>query len=122
VGDHASSHTVIRATVPDHRLDIGEGLVGRADIVEEVARIYGYGRIPETMLAEVIPPPHPNRDLDLEEQARDVLASVGLQEIVTYSLTSPEREAKMRAEPAPEDSARCLTSGSRTPSWSTASS
>ena len=96
-GDHADPHTVIRATAPDHRLDIGTGVVGRADIVEEVARVYGYGRIPETLLAEVLPPPHPNRDLELEEQVRDVLASVGLQEVVTYSLTSPEREARLRA-------------------------
>jgi phenylalanyl-tRNA synthetase beta chain len=96
-GDHADPHAVIRATAPDHRLDIGTGVVGRADIVEEVARIYGYGRIPETLLAEVLPPPHPNRDLELEEQVRDVLASVGLQEVVTYSLTSPEREARLRA-------------------------
>jgi len=97
LGDHADPHAVIRATAPDHRLDIGTGVVGRADIVEEVARIYGYGRIPETLLAEVLPPPHPNRDLDLEERVRDVLASVGLQEVVTYSLTSPEREARLRA-------------------------
>jgi phenylalanyl-tRNA synthetase beta chain len=96
VGDHADSLAVVRATAPDHRLDIGTGLVGRADVVEEIARIYGYQRIPETMLAEVIPPPHPNRDLELEEQLRDVLASLGLQEIVTYSLTSPEREARLR--------------------------
>ena len=95
-GDHADPHAVIRATAPDHRLDIGTGVVGRADIVEEMARVYGYERIPETMLAEVIPPPHPNRDLELEERVRDVLVSVGLQEIVTYSLTSPEREARLR--------------------------
>jgi len=95
-GDHADSHAVIRATAPDHRLDIGTGVVGRADIVEEVARVYGYGRIPETLLAEVLPPPHPNRDLELEERVRDVLVSVGLQEVVTYSLTSPEREARLR--------------------------
>jgi phenylalanyl-tRNA synthetase beta chain len=62
-----------------------------------VARVYGYGRIPETLLGEVLPPPHPNRDLELEELARDVLASVGLQEVVNYSLTSPDREAKLQA-------------------------
>jgi phenylalanyl-tRNA synthetase beta chain len=101
-GDHADPAATIRATVPDHRLDIGAGVVGRADIVEEIARIYGFGRIPETMLAEVIPPPHPNRDLELEEQVRDVLARLGLQEIVTYSLTSPEREARLRLEPPRE--------------------
>jgi phenylalanyl-tRNA synthetase beta chain len=104
-GDHADPHAVIRATAPDHRLDIGTGVVGRADIVEEVARVYGYGRIPETLLAEVLPPPHPNGDLELEERVRDVLASVGLQEVVTYSLTSTEREAKLRTAAGPEDSA-----------------
>ena len=102
VGDHADPHAVIRATAPDHRLDIGTGVIGRADLVEEIARVYGFERIPETLLAEVLPPPHPNRDLDLEEQARDVLASVGLQEIVTYSLTAPEREAKLVAAPPAE--------------------
>jgi phenylalanyl-tRNA synthetase beta chain len=104
-GDHADPDVKIHATAPDHRLDIGAGLVGRADIVEEIARIYGYGRIPETMLAEVIPPPHPNRDIELEEQVRDVLASLGLQEILTYSLTSPEREARLRLEPPQEGDA-----------------
>jgi len=109
-GDHADPHTVVRATAPDHRLDIGTGVVGRADIVEEVARVYGYGRIPESLLAEVLPPPHANRDLELEEQARDVLAGVGLQEVVTYSLTSPEREARLRtaAEGAAEVPYVCL--------------
>jgi len=91
----------VRATAPDHRLDIGHGLVGQADVLEELARIYGYERIPNTMLTEVIPPPHPNRDLLVEERVRDLLVGVGLQEIVTYSLTSPEREAKLAAEPDP---------------------
>ena len=89
----------IRATAPDHRLDIGRGVVGQADMLEELARVYGYERIPNTMLAEVIPPPHPNRELIIEERVRDLLVSLGLQEIVTYSLTSPEREARLSAEP-----------------------
>jgi len=105
LGDHADPHAAIRATAPDHRLDIGTGVIGRADLVEEVARVYGYGRIPETLLSEMLPPPHPNRDLELEEQVRDVLASVGLQEVVTYNLTSPEREAKLRAAGDAEEGA-----------------
>jgi phenylalanyl-tRNA synthetase beta chain len=36
---------------------------------------------------------------------RDVLASLGLQEIVTYSLTSPEREARLRLEALPDGDA-----------------
>ena len=30
------------AQTPPHRLDIGKGLVGKADLVEEIARLYGY--------------------------------------------------------------------------------
>ena len=87
----------IRATAPDHRLDIGTGPIGRADLLEEIARVYGYERIPETMLAEEIPPPHPNRELMLEERVRDLLVNLGLQEVVTYSLTSPDCEAKLES-------------------------
>jgi len=101
-GDGADPQAVITATSPEHRLDIGTGLVGQADVVEEIARIYGYHRIPDAMLAEVIPPPHPNRDLELEERLRDTLAGLGLQEIVTYSLTSPERERRLLLTPAAE--------------------
>jgi phenylalanyl-tRNA synthetase beta chain len=95
------SEVTIRTTAPDHRLDIGTGLIGRADVLEEIARIYGYERIPETMLAEVIPAPYANRALVLEERLRDLLVDLGLQEIVTYSLTSPDREARIHAEPLP---------------------
>lgn len=92
----------IRVIAPNHRLDIGTGTVGRADLVEEIGRIYGYERIPNTMLAEVVPPPHPNRALMLEERARDILAGSGLQEVITYSLTSPERESRMHVTPPAE--------------------
>ena len=36
----------LQATVPDYRMDISTGVVGQADLTEEVARIYGYDRIP----------------------------------------------------------------------------
>ena len=32
----------LRVTAPSHRLDIGEGVIGLADVLEEVARSYGY--------------------------------------------------------------------------------
>ncbi|RPI99245.1 MAG: phenylalanine--tRNA ligase subunit beta, partial [Chloroflexi bacterium] len=41
---------LLHVTVPDHRLDIGTGMVGQADLVEEIARIYGYDRIPNTVI------------------------------------------------------------------------
>ncbi len=83
----------LRVTVPDHRMDISTGVVGRADLVEEVARIYGYDRIPDTQFDDMIPPQRDNLPLLREEKVRDLLVEAGLQEIITYRLTTPEREA-----------------------------
>lgn len=85
----------VQVTAPDFRLDIGEGLAGKADILEEVARLYGYDRIPETRLADVMPHQYGNPSLDMEEKLRDVMANLGLQEVVSYRLTTPEREEKL---------------------------
>ena len=79
---------------PPHRLDIGEGMIGKADLMEEIARVYGYDKIPETNLADELPLQAGNRDLELEEKVRDKLAGLGLQEIVTYRITSPEADLK----------------------------
>jgi phenylalanyl-tRNA synthetase beta chain len=85
----------LHVAVPDYRMDIGTGVVGRADLVEEVARIYGYDRIPDTQFDDLIPPQRDNLPLLREEKARDLLAEAGLQEIITYRLTTPEREAAL---------------------------
>ena len=85
----------VTAKVPPFRMDIGEGVVGVADILEEVARLYGYDRIPETRMADALPPQTGNPALALEENLRDLLVTLGVQEIVNYRLTSPEREARL---------------------------
>lgn len=93
----------VSAKTPDHRLDIGEGLTGVADLMEEIARIYGYENIPETRLADELPPQRGNRTLELEEKLRDQLVDLGLQEIATYRLTTPERERRRLAPGTPAD-------------------
>lgn len=89
--------TTVIAQTPPHRLDIGTGVVGKADLVEEIARVYGYDRIPATYLAEELPDARDNRDITIEKQVRKTLARLGLQEVVNYRLTSPEREARLDA-------------------------
>ena len=84
----------IAAITPDHRLDIGEGVTGKADVIEEIARIYGYDNIPETNMADELPPQIGNPLLDKEEKVRDLLVVQGLQEIISYRFTTPEREAR----------------------------
>lgn len=86
---------VIRATAPDHRLDIGEGVAGKADLIEEVARVYGYDNIPLERMADVLPPQRSNPRLEKDERVRDLLVAAGLQEVVNYRWTTPEREARL---------------------------
>ncbi len=94
----------VTAVTPDHRLDIGEGVIGKADLVEEVARVYGYDRIPESHLPDTLPPQIGNPLLEKEERLRDLLVKEGLQEIISYRLTTPEREARrLPPEGAPDD-------------------
>ena len=92
-----SPPTSLRITAPDHRLDIGTGVVGQADVIEEVARVYGYENIPETQMADRLPPQRGNRALEVEERTRNLLVAsgAGLHEVVTYSLTAPQRERRL---------------------------
>jgi phenylalanyl-tRNA synthetase beta chain len=89
----------VQAKTPPHRLDIGEGIVGLADVIEEVARSYGYDRIPETRMADALPPQIGNPIHEWEEHVRDILVNLELQEVVSYRLTSPERESRLASYP-----------------------
>jgi len=91
----ANPNPRITVTAPPHRLDIGEGIVGRADVMEEIARLVGYDRIPSTNMADALPPQIGNRAHEWEEHLRDLLADLGFAEVVSYRLTSPEREAML---------------------------
>ncbi len=85
----------VSVTVPPDRLDIGEGLVGLADVLEELARLYGYDRIPSSNMADALPPQIGNPVYEWEQDLRDLLATLGLDEVVSYRLTSAESEARL---------------------------
>lgn len=82
-------------TAPPIRMDIGEGVVGLADVMEEIARLYGFDRIPETRMADPLPPQRGNPSLEAEERIRDTMAALGLQEIITHRMTAPEIESRL---------------------------
>ncbi|MEM9952318.1 MAG: phenylalanine--tRNA ligase subunit beta [Chloroflexota bacterium] len=86
---------VLQATVPDYRTDISSGIVGIADLVEEIARIIGYDQIPTTIMADEMPEQKRNRRLEIEEEIRDLLVSLGLTENISYRFTTPEAEAQL---------------------------
>ena len=85
----------IQVTAPDHRMDIDEGVIGLADVLEEVARSYGYDNIPTTTMADALPPQVGNPVHEWEEHLRDLLIALGLQEVVTYRMTSIEKESRV---------------------------
>ena len=87
---------VFRVRAPWWRTDIAIG----DDVAEEVVRLAGYDRLPATGIVGAIPEWEPSELLDLREELRDALASAGLQEVITYSLTTNEVLARVIA---PED-------------------
>ena len=61
------------------------------DLVEEVARIYGYHNLPSTLMSGQLPVNHPSdQNFTLENKIKHLLADLGVQELYTYSMVSVE--------------------------------
>ncbi len=84
-------------TAPGYRFDLEQ----EVDYVEEIARCYGYDKIPERTPAAAL-----SGD-DLPEGRRHRfpvlrhLNHLGFQEVITYSFVSAEMEAKVAMQPSP---------------------
>ena len=91
------STSEVLATAPYWRSDIRLAV----DLIEEVARITGYDRIPMTMLSQPIPRQNPEPIIRLKRKTRDCLIGYGFQEVITYSLTSLEMLNKLSPENRP---------------------
>ena len=76
----------LEVTLPPERLDIQEGDV---DLIEEISRLEGYDRLPSTLLEGTIANRLGNPENDFHNRVRDLVAGLGLQEVITYSLSSP---------------------------------
>jgi len=84
-------------TPPYWRSDISLAV----DVIEEVARISGYDKIPNTMLSCPAPRQNPDPILDLKQEVSRSLTGYGFQELITYSLTSLEMQRKLLPETHP---------------------
>jgi len=73
------------------------------DLVEEVARVIGYDKIPTTMLSQSLPEQNPDPILNLKQRVGYALTGYGFQEVITYSLTGLEMLNKLLPEPHPLD-------------------
>ena len=85
-------------TVPTFRGDVE----GRADLVEELARVKGYDAIPTTLPSGEIPDALPEPYRYWEGVARERLVAAGLQEVITYSLVDREMAARVTVESGPD--------------------
>jgi len=89
-----------KVMIPTFRNDVE----GMADVAEEVARIYGYDKIPTTMMQGGVSVGGKNQKQKLEDVIRDSLCDAGLYETMTYSFIDP-KENDLVLIPA-EDSRR----------------
>ena len=81
----------IVVTAPYWRSDISI----EADLVEEVARIQGYDKIPNTLLAEPLPPVNPDPILKLKDNVRSGLTANGFSEVLNFSLVGQDLLKKL---------------------------
>ncbi len=75
-----------QAVAPSWRFDMEI----EEDLVEEVARVYGYNNIPdEPVQASLIMGTHREADLSLK-RVKTLLNDKGYQEVITYSFVDPK--------------------------------
>lgn len=68
------------------------------DLIEEVARLYGYERIPARPYAAALVPQRQTETRRPPARIRDLLAARGWQEAVTYSFVDPKVQARLTPE------------------------
>ena len=84
-GLSADDGEVLRVLVPSYRFDVSI----EADLIEELARIYGYNNLPQTGgLGNQSLSSTPESHIELG-QIRQQLVALGYQEVVTYSFIEP---------------------------------
>ena len=76
-------------TAPSARLDVRTGRAGRADVIEEIARLHGYRRLPRRTPTWPDPGKLTSRQL-LRRRVRDVVVDLGAFEVWTPTLGSDE--------------------------------
>ena len=82
-----SNDQILEVTLPSYRNDLSQ----EVDLIEEVARVYGYHNIKKKGKATIFnSPPFHSRRLNLEKEVRKLLLQEGLQEFLTCPLISPK--------------------------------
>ncbi len=94
-----ASPGVLEVTVPPRRADC----VLEEDIVEEVARLHGYDKIPVTLPQGAMLENRPSFSERVQDLTREVMTSCGFYECITYSFINPAGLRRLRLD---EDDSR----------------
>jgi len=79
-------HDTMMVNVPSHRVDVSRDV----DLIEEVARLYGYNKIPSTTPYLPARPAEVAMEARIEGLTRDVMLSLGFNEIITFTFLSSQ--------------------------------
>jgi phenylalanyl-tRNA synthetase beta chain len=82
----------LRVTVPTFRSDVTREI----DLIEEIARVYGYDNIPTTLPKGDIPVPAPNLSAEIRKHIKHFLLAAGMMEAINYSFCDPNSFDKIR--------------------------
>ena len=84
--------SVFQVTAPTFRSDITREI----DLIEEIARVYGYDNIPTTLPKGDIPVPVPNPSTEVRKHIKYFLLAAGMMEAINYSFCDPNCFDKIR--------------------------
>ena len=93
--DVETSGDIYQVTVPTFRSDITREI----DLIEEIARVYGYDNIPTTLPKGDIPVPAPNPTTEVHKRIKRFLLAAGMMEAINYSFCAPTCFDKIRLDP-----------------------
>jgi phenylalanyl-tRNA synthetase beta chain len=93
----SSTETSLVFLIPSYRFDISI----EADLIEELARVYGYDHLPVTKpLVRMNLSPSPESSVS-PERLRERLVTLGYQQVITYSFVEPSLMTMLRPDLQP---------------------
>lgn len=78
---------MVEVTVPKRRGDITKDV----DLIEEIARLYGYDNIPTTLIEGATTPGGHTKSQQIRRALRGLLTNNGMHEVISYSFTHPSQ-------------------------------
>lgn len=83
--DFQDEHS-LKLTPPSFRGDVERDV----DVIEEVARVFGYENIPSTLFTTTVAQEGKNERQKVVDKTRNILVGCGMHQIISYSMVSPK--------------------------------